>query len=504
MVEFNYTDSNDIQIMSDGEPLVYNLGNIAWILTSTMLVCLMIPGVGFFYSGLLRRKNALSMIAMSMMVMAVASFEWFFWGFSLSFSEGASRFIGDLKHFGLMHVDMQVSMGGDKLPQLVYCIYQMMFAALTPVIACGAFADRARIGPMLIFVFCWCTIVYNPLACWTWNSNGWSYVMGGLDYAGGTPVHISSGTAALVISLYLGRRRGYGTAELAYRPHNATYVVLGTVFLWIGWFGFNGGSGIGANLRAAQAIMVTHIAACVGGLTWMLWDYRLERKWSIVGFCSGAISGLVAITPASGFVGTPSSLVFGVVGATVCNFATGLKGLLGYDDALDIFAAHAIGGITGNILTALFADNRVTSFDGTDVSDGDGSGWINHHYIQLGYQLADSCSGFGWSFVLTFILLFIIDHIPGCKFRSDERDEVIGMDISQVGEEAYAMPHYNHLEAHQPVELETLQHHEMEEKQNISVSNATSQQASFSEATPDIGLPSPPIVMPVQVPNSTA
>lgn len=452
MVDFNSTSSNDMAIMTEDGRVVYNLGNIAWVLVAAGLVFLMIPGVGFFYSGLLRRKNALTVLILTMMVSAVASFEWFFWGFSLAFSETGGPFIGNLDHFGLINVDIGVSTGGDNIPQLVYCLFQMMFAALTPAIACGAFADRARIGPVLLFFFCWCTIVYNPLAYWTWNSNGWGYNLGGIDFAGGTPVHISSGTAALVISIFLGRRHGYGTEALAYRPHNVPHVILGTTMLWFGWFGFNGGSGIGANLRAAQAFMVTHIAACVGGLTWMLWDYRLEKKWSAVGFCSGVVSGLVAITPASGYVGTPSALVFGVVGATACNFATSLKNLLGYDDALDIFAAHAIGGITGNILTALFADGRVASFDGSDPSDG--SGWINHHYVQLGYQLADSVSGFGWSFVLTLILLFLIDNIPYCHFRVDEKDELIGTDIAQVGEEAYAIPHYAHREAHQPVDLE--------------------------------------------------
>jgi Amt family ammonium transporter len=176
----------------------------------------------------------------------------------------------------------------------------------------------------------------DPIACWTWNSNGWSYKLGGLDFAGGTPVHISSGTAALAISMYLGKRRGYGTERLAYKPHNTSYVILGTVFLWFGWFGFNGGSALSANMRAASACIVTNLAASVGGLTWMFWDWRLERKWSAVGFCSGAIAGLVAITPASGFVGSPASVVFGVVAGTVCNFATQLKFVFGYDDCLDV------------------------------------------------------------------------------------------------------------------------------------------------------------------------
>lgn len=213
-------------------------------------------------------------------------------------------------------------MGSTRIPALVFAIYQCMFAAITyvlerldlsirltrlllsPVIAIGAIAERGRLGPTLVFCFIWSTVVYCPLACMTWNSNGWSFANGGLDFAGGTPVHISSGTAALAISLYLGKRTGYGTEKLAYKPHNTTYVVLGTVFLWFGWFGFNGGSALSANVRAASACVVTNLAASVGGITWMLWDYRLERKWSAVGFCSGAVSGLVAITPASGYVGS--------------------------------------------------------------------------------------------------------------------------------------------------------------------------------------------------------
>jgi Amt family ammonium transporter len=191
----------------------------------------------------------------------------------------------------------------------MFCIYQCMFAAITPMLAVGALAEHGRLGPSIFFVFVWSTLVYDPIACWTWNTNGWSNKHGGLDFAGGTPVHISSGAAALAISVYLGKRRGYGTPRLAYKPHNSSYVVIGTVFLWFGWFGFNGGSALSANLRAIQACIVTNLAASVGGLTWMLWDYRLERKWSVIGFCSGAVVGLVAITPASGFVGSRKKLI---------------------------------------------------------------------------------------------------------------------------------------------------------------------------------------------------
>lgn len=209
--------------------------------------------------------------------------------------------------------------------------------------------------PCVVFMFVWSTIIYDPIACWTWNPAGWVYKLGGLDFAGGTPVHIASGSAALAYSLMLGKRRGHGTHELNYRPHNVTHVVIGTVFLWVGWFGFNAGSALSANLRAIMAAVVTNLAASVGGVTWCLLDYRLEKKWSTVGFCSGVISGLVAITPGSGFVPPWAAVVFGVVGSAACNYGTKLKYVLRIDDALDIFAVHGIGGIVGNLMTGLFA-----------------------------------------------------------------------------------------------------------------------------------------------------
>ncbi|KAF5383064.1 hypothetical protein D9615_004824 [Tricholomella constricta] len=437
MVNITYVDtSQDISYLdAAGDTVVYNIGDIAWTLTSAALVWLMIPGLGFFYSGLLRRKNALSMIWTSMTAIAVVSFQWFFWGYSLTFSETASAFIGDLKYFALQGVLAEPSIGSARIPAIVFCIYQCMFAAITPAIAVGAIAERGRLGPLLVFVFIWATLVYDPIACWTWNSNGWSFIMGGLDFAGGTPVHISSGAAALAISIFLGKRRGYGTARLAYKPQNTTYVVLGTVFLWFGWFGFNGGSALSANLRAAQACIVTNLAASVGGMTWMLWDYRLEKKWSAVGFCSGAISGLVAITPASGFVGAPAAAAFGFLGATACNFATQLKFVgAGYDDALDIFATHAIGGIVGNILTAFFAQSSIAGFDGFTEIDG---GWFDHHWVQLGYQIADSLAGLGYSFVVTTIILWIMHYIPGLSLHSSEETEILGVDDVEMGEFAY-------------------------------------------------------------------
>jgi Amt family ammonium transporter len=302
------------------------------------------------------------------------------------------------------------------------------------MIAIGAVAERGRLGPLLVFVFVWSTIVYDPIANWTWNPNGWAFVLGGLDFAGGTPVHISSGTAALAISIYLGKRRGYGTDRLAYKPNNTSYVILGTVFLWFGWFGFNGGSALAANYRAANACIITNLAASVAGLTWMFWDWRLERKWSAVGFCSGAIAGLVAITPGSGYVGAPASVLFGVAAGTVCNFATQLKFIFKYDDALDIFASHAVGGIVGNLLTGLFAQASIAASDGITTIPG---GWLDHHYIQLGYQAADSAAGLSYSFVVTTIILWVMHYIPGLRLRADVEAEILGIDDAEMGEFAY-------------------------------------------------------------------
>jgi Amt family ammonium transporter len=435
MVNVTFDDAQSIVVPTDdGGTITYSTGDIAWVLASTALVWIMVPGVGFFYSGLLRRKNALSMIYLSMMTIAVVSFQWFFWGYSLTFSEDASPFIGTLKHFVGRDILASPSVGSAKIPTVVFCVYQLMFACITPMLALGGFAERAHLGPMIVFVFIWSTIVYDPIACWTWNPNGWSFAMGGLDFAGGTPVHISSGTTALAISIYLGKRRGYGGPELAYKPHNTTYVVLGTVFLWFGWFGFNGGSALSANLRAAQACIVTNLAASVGGLTWMIWDYRIERKWSAVGFCSGAVAGLVAITPGSGYVGAPAAILFGFMAGTVCNFATQLKFLLHYDDALDVFASHAIGGVVGNILTALFAEAKIAGADGITVIPG---GWLDHHWIQLAYHLADSAAGLSYSFVVTTIILWVLHFIPGLRLKADETTEILGIDESSIGEYAY-------------------------------------------------------------------
>lgn len=423
-----------------GDPMIANLniwyetGDVSWMITATALVLLMIPGVGFFYSGLARRKSALSLLWLSVMATAVTTFQWFFWGYSLTFSRTASPFIGDLANFGFKDVLAHPSVGSDRIPDLLFAVYQGMFSAITVTIATGAVAERGRMLPCVIFMFIWATLVYDPIACWTWNPRGWSNKMGGLDFAGGTPVHIASGAAALSYSLVLGKRRGHGTHELNYRPHNVTHIVVGTVFLWVGWFGFNAGSALSANMRAILAAVVTNLAACVGGITWCVLDYRLERKWSTVGFCSGVVAGLVAITPGSGYVPVWAAVPYGILGAGFANYATKLKFILRIDDALDIFAVHGIGGLVGNICTAFFAADYIAHLDNVQVIKG---GWLNHNWVQLGYQLADSFSGGCYSFAATTIILLAMNMIPGLSLRASDEAEIAGIDDTEIGEYAY-------------------------------------------------------------------
>ncbi|KAK5946994.1 ammonium transporter Amt1 [Knufia obscura] len=412
----------------------YAQGDIAWILTSTAFVLLMIPGAGLFYAGLARRKSALSLLFLPIAAACIVFFQWFFWGYSLTFSHTGSSFIGDLSNIGFRNVLAEPSVASSNVPDLLFSVYQGMFAAITAALAVGAVAERGRAGPCLLFVFIWTTLVYDPIAYWTWNPAGWAAKLGGLDFAGGTPVHIASGSAALAYSFMLGKRRGHGTFELNFRPHNTTYVIIGTLFLWVGWFGFNAGSALSANLRAAMAAVVTNLAAGVGGIAWCAVDYRLEQRFSAVGLCSGIVAGLVAITPGSGYVPPWAALIYGVVAGVGCNFATKLKLLIRVDDALDVFAIHGVGGFLGDLLTGIFASNYIAALDGTTDIQG---GWVDGHWVQLAIQLADGATGMSYSFVLSCLILFAISYIPGMHLRASNADEIMGMDECEVGEFAY-------------------------------------------------------------------
>ena len=425
-----------------GSSAAYSPGDISWILTCTALVFLMIPGLGYLYSGLARRKNALHMLLMTFMALTVVSIQWVCFGYSITFSSTGGTFIGNLKNAGFIDVlEAPVSAANNKIPEIVYAMYEMMFANLVPAIAIGAACERARVWPFLVFTLVWTTFVYDFIAHWIWSATGWAYTWGVLDYAGGGPVEICSGITGTVISYYLGKRHGYGTDKLLFKPHNVSHIVLGTMLLWFGWLGFNGGSTFAANLRAGMSIATTNTAASTAGLTWMIMDYRFERKWSVVGFCTGAIAGLVAITPAAGFIGVPASFLVGFLSALISNLCTKIKVYAHCDDVMDVFAVHAVAGIVGLLLTGIFTQASVASNDGYLQITG---GWLDGHFYQLAQQLAWCVAVTAWTAGVTYAIMFIIDHIPGIgPFRASETAEIIGVDEEQCGEFAYDFAYFN-------------------------------------------------------------
>jgi len=410
-------------------------GDQAYILVASAMVLLMPAGLGFLYSGLARRKSALSMIWACMASFSVITFQWYFWGYSLGFSSSATNgFIGNLDHFGLLNTLAVPSPGSPLIPELLYAFYQMMFCATTAAIVVGAVAERGRLIPMMVFIFCWATIVYCPLAMWAWGANGWGYKYGVYDYAGGGPVEIGSGMSALAYSWALGKRQE--RMMINFRPHNVSLIVLGTTLLWFGWLGFNGGSAFGANLRAVMACWNSNITAMFAATTWTLLDYRLARKWSMVGWCSGAISGLVAATPASGYITPWGSVVLGITTGVVCNYATKVKYWIQIDDSLDVFAEHGVAGMIGLIFNALFGADYIIGLDGVNTGVYPG-GWLNHNYKQLYIQVAYVVAVTGYAFTVSAILAFTINLIPGLKLRASEEAELLGMDDDQLGEFAY-------------------------------------------------------------------
>ncbi|KAI9355103.1 ammonium transporter AmtB-like domain-containing protein [Zopfochytrium polystomum] len=447
------------------DPFLPSLGGLdqtsnGFLLWGAALVFVMTPGLGFFYSGMSRSKNALTMIMLCMAAMCVISIQWVIFGFSLAFSEGSqafssgSVFIGDAAHFGLTGVGFDALRIAPAVSAITFCIYQMQFATITGALIFGSVAERVRIIPALIFIFCWTTVIYDPIAYWTWSWRGWirnfSCIStgadgtapcgtGGLDFAGGGPVHIASGFAGLAYCIILGKRRRVGTEE--FKPHNLANVFLGTALLWFGWFAFNGGSAVAGTARAAMAGAVTHIATATGALAWPLTDYVVSRKMSGLGFCSGAVAALVAITPASGFVAPWAAIIIGAAAGIVCNFACRIKGFFGFDDALDAWGVHGIGGFLGNVLTGVLAQRWIPTLDGTnsDTVTIVPGGAVDGHWVQIGWQVAGSTAIAVYSFVGSFILLTIINYIPGLKLRVDEDDEILGGDLGEMGEVAYEL-----------------------------------------------------------------
>ena len=398
-----------------------NPGHTAWMLTASALVLLMTPGLAFFYGGLVRARNVISTLMYSFMAMAVVSIVWVLWGYSLAFGEG-SAFIGDLSFFGLSGIDVnQVEDNG--IPTLLFVIFQMMFAIITPAIITGAFVERFKFTTYLVFLVVWVTIVYAPVAHWVWGG-GWIGDVGdgALDFAGGTVVHINAGVAAVAAALLVGKRRDPGA-----EPHNVPYVILGAALLWFGWFGFNAGSGLAADGVDVNAFLVTNTAAAAAALTWGVISQIQTGRMSAVGVASGAVAGLVAITPASGFVGVYGALAIGAGAGLLCYIAVYLRTRVQVDDALEVFAIHGVGGIWGAIATGIFA---VAAIGGT-------AGAIDGNAGQLVTQVIAVVATMVYSFVVTLVILKVLDLIPGLGIRVSNDDEDIGLDLSAHGERAF-------------------------------------------------------------------
>ena len=396
-------------------------GDTAWVLTSTALVLLMtIPGLALFYAGMVRKKNVLGTMAHSFAACCVASVVWVAVGYSLAFTPG-SPFIGGLDRFmldGLAYLKeagkVSVHPIAPTIPETVFLMFQMAFAIITPALVTGAFAERMKFSALLVFTALWSLLVYAPVAHWVWEPGGWLAARGVLDFAGGTVVHINAGVSGLVAAVMLGQRQGFGKEAMP--PHNLTFTIIGASLLWVGWFGFNAGSAVAADGRAGMALLVTHLAAAVGALAWMAAEWITRGKPSVLGLVSGAIAGLVAITPASGFVDVTGAFAIGAAAGVACYWgATTLKSILRYDDSLDVFGVHAIGGIVGALLTGVFA---VKSIGGV--------------YGALDVQLVGAFVTVLYSGVATALILWAIKVTVGLRVAPEQERE--GLDISQHGE----------------------------------------------------------------------
>lgn len=411
-----------------------NSGNTAWLIMATVLVLMMtIPGIALFYGGLVRRKNMLSVIMQSLSIVSVISIIWVVFGYSLAFGSG---FDGNLFRYGIGGFDKvmlkgisldTITTGG--IPELLFVMFQCMFAVITPALILGAFAERVKFSGFLMFTILWSVFVYMPMAHWVWGG-GFLMEMGAIDFAGGTVVHINAGVSALVMALLVGRRNDYRPGK-PITPHNIPFVFIGTALLWLGWFGFNAGSGLAADGLAANAFLVTHIATCVAAVSWMTVDWIVNRKPTTVGACTGAVAGLVAITPAAGTADIPGAICIGLVASLVCFWMVAVvKPKFGYDDALDAFGVHGMGGMVGSVLTGVFATRAVTGADGVQ-------GALYGDWHQLWVQTATTLISVVFSAVMTFVIFRITDAV--CGIRVMRRVEEEGLDVYEHGEAAYDM-----------------------------------------------------------------
>ncbi|MXY20200.1 MAG: ammonium transporter [Dehalococcoidia bacterium] len=403
-----------------------NTGDVAWILVSSALVLLMTPGLALFYGGLARSKNAASTIMYSFMSMGIVGVVWVLWGYSLAFGPDIGKFVGDLSYFGLNGVSAsEPGPYADNMPHQAFMIFQGMFAIITPALVTGAFAERMKFSSYMIFIVLWVTIVYAPVAHWVWGG-GWLGELGALDFAGGNVVHINSGVAALAAAVIFGKRLGFGSEPM--EPHNVPMVVLGAGLLWFGWFGFNAGSALSADGNAVNAFVVTNTAAAAGILGWTATAWLLDGKPTVIGAASGAVAGLVAITPAAGFVGPMPAIIIGLVAGILCDLAARFLVRLNLDDALSVWGVHGIGGTWGALATGLFVGvgfGGIAAF--TDASRAE----------QILNQVISIVATWAWAFVMTFVIFWVIKVTIGLKVS--DNSEAVGLDITEHGETAYRL-----------------------------------------------------------------
>jgi len=404
-----------------------NGANTAWILSSTALVLFMtIPGLSMFYAGLVRSKNVLSVFMQCFAITGVASILWFVVGYSLAFGEG-NALIGDFSRLMFSGIDRS-TLAGD-IPESLFAMFQMTFAIITPALIVGAFAERMKFSAMLLFSAIWLLVVYVPVTHWVWGG-GWLASLGIYDFAGGIVVHITAGVAALVAALVLGPRKGFPNTAMP--PHNLTMTVAGAGMLWVGWFGFNGGSALAANGDAAMAILATHLSASAGALTWMFIEWKKFGKPSALGAVTGMVAGLGTITPASGFVGPGGALIIGLLAGFVCFYATQyIKRVLKIDDSLDVFPVHGVGGILGSLMVAIFASTQLGVFSGYGFAEG-----ITSISGQLSTQAIGVATTIAFTAISTYIILKLVALITG-GLRVDEEDEVMGLDVASHEETGY-------------------------------------------------------------------
>jgi Amt family ammonium transporter len=402
-------------------------GDTSWLLISAALVMLMTPGLALFYGGMVRTKNVLGTIMQSFIALGVITIQWAFYGYSLAFGPDIGHVIGSLEWVGLRGVGLDPFPGySATVPHQAFMIFQMMFAVITPALITGAFAERFKFKTYLVFLILWSTFVYDPLAHWVWGVGGWIRNLGGLDFAGGLVVHISSGVSALAAALIVGRRKGYGNGLMP--PHNVTMTLMGAGLLWFGWFGFNGGSAIASGSLATSAFVVTQFSAASAALSWMIAEWIYKGNPTALGAASGAIAGLATITPASGFVGPISAIIIGLIAGVLCYYAINLKNKFGYDDSLDVVGVHGVGSTWGVLATGLFATKAINSAGNDGLLFGNAS--------LIGIQALSVVSVWVYSFVVTLIILKVLDWTMG--LRVSEEHEITGLDTSQHGEAGYS------------------------------------------------------------------